>query len=107
MKTLAADVKQAAGICEREWMRKMWVGFEPQESHVQSTSTSQRILMCRRKGVFAVQLDSKARSQKKIRSTKSDEPNENEKTPIKCAGSVTNDAREVRERCKTREKKPR
>ena len=42
------------------------VGFEPQESNIVRTSSGQRIPMCRKNGVFAVRLDSKARSQKKM-----------------------------------------
>ena len=48
------------------------IGFEPQEPYIENTSTGQRIPTCKKNSTFPVQR----------RPTKSDEPNESEKTQV-------------------------
>ena len=101
MELLDADVKRPLASVSAIVDEGNIVVFGPQESHIENTSTGQRIPTIRRKGVFVVRLDAQAGSST-AKIVKFDEPNTNEVTLAGFqAASLNRNVEEHRERCET------
>ena len=101
MKFLDADVKRPLASVSAIVDEGNVVVFGQHESFIENVSTGQRIPMCRRNGVFVMQLDTQP-CQKTTKSVRFNEEGVMKRMDVGFhEAGVTNNAEEIRERCKT------